>query len=379
MTRINLSRINGKDNYGEEIIIPADKEKGFNFPFVLFIPDSLNNSSDLLVAIQTSKISRLGFEDSIKEILEHKDRANVINSTNIRIAQMFNSPILVPIIPRTKGLDSQYLGYALYHNDFNDAYTAVNRGSSMYKKEDYNNFIDLDKQIINMINYAKNYIFEKRNIVVEDKVILNGYSAASKFVNFFSALHPDIVSMVIGGGVGGTLIMPISNYNINGTNYEFTYPIGIKDVNFNLEEFKKIRHFYYIGKEDNSMGPARGRFELNLDENRNVVYDKYGNVTPKIDDKGNICYILSDKGEYLSMYDDGYYTDCQVNVLNQLVHDDAHNLFDFTKGIYEAMGIDAVFKYYPGDHFSVLENEELFEDINNFYNYYKNNKIKAKL
>ena len=43
------------------------------------------------------------------------------------------------------------------------------------------------------------------------------------------------------------------------------------------------------------------------------------------------------------------------------------------------MGIDAVFKYYPGDHFSVLENEELFEDINNFYNYYKNNKIKAKL
>ena len=39
--RVNLSRIPGVDNFGTKYIIPANNE--FNFPFLLFVPDSLED------------------------------------------------------------------------------------------------------------------------------------------------------------------------------------------------------------------------------------------------------------------------------------------------------------------------------------------------
>lgn len=370
--RVNFSRKRGIDNFGTKYIIPANNK--FNFPCILFIPDSLEENSDLLVGIQTVNSSYETFNTAIDDIINFDDekRQDTINGTNIKLGQEFNSPILVPIIPRTLGFDATYLGYEIMDNDFDDenqfvdAKAAIKRGSTKFTPEDYKKFIGLDNQVIEMINFCKNYIKKQTGKNINEKVIMNGYSATSHFVNFFSALHPEQCLMVIGGGCGGCLIIPEDEL----CGKKLTYPVGIKIDN--KEAFAEICHFYYLGKDDNSMGPAIPNCELEIeciDENGKVQFkrDKFNNTIPVKNADGSIKYILNSDGSYQVLYHDGYYTEEQINILNNITHD-AHELFDYMSVIYKENGINCTFnREYEGNHHSVCTNESLINDIVNKY------------
>lgn len=381
--RVNFSRKQGIDNYGTKYIIPANEK--FNFPCILFVPDTLEENSDILVGIQTVNLSHDNFNTAIDDIINYDDekRQDTINGTNIRLGQEFNSPILVPIIPRTLGFDATYLGYEIMHNDFDcenqfvDAKAAIKRGSTNFTPEDYIKFIGLDNQVIEMINFCKKFINEKTGLNINEKVIMNGYSATSHFVNFFSALHPEQCLMVIGGGCGGCLIIPKDE--LSGK--KLTYPVGIKIDN--KEAFSEICHFYYLGKDDNSMGPATPNCELeieNIDINGRVQFkkDKFNNTIPVKNADGSIKYILNSDGSYQVLYHDGYYTEEQINILNNITHD-AHELFDYMSAIYKENGITCTFnREYEGDHHSVCTNDSLINDIVNKYKSMKNTNSHTK-
>ena len=182
--------------------------------------------------------------------------------------------------------------------------------------------------------------------------------------------------MVIGGGCGGRLIIPKDE--VNGE--KLTYPVGVSNINFNLEEFAKIHHFYYLGSEDKSMGPATPKFEVAIDyiDDNGIVHykkDKFNNVVPALNSDGTIKYLLDVDGNYQVLYHDGYYSKEQINIINR-ISQDSHELFDFIEKIYKDTGITCVFnRKYEGDHWSVISNSELINDIIAYYKAIKGNNL----
>ena len=57
------------------------------------------------------------------------------------------------------------------------------------------------------------------------------------------------------------------------------------------------------------------------------------------------------------------YTDYDINVINKGLSDNIQTRFDIVKEIYETMGINAEFRKYPGNHVSIWEQGELYEDV----------------
>ena len=50
MEKVRLDYRNRNWNiYGTVIVVDSDKEKGFNFPYTLFIPDSINKDSTIII------------------------------------------------------------------------------------------------------------------------------------------------------------------------------------------------------------------------------------------------------------------------------------------------------------------------------------------
>ena len=111
----------------------------------------------------------------------------------------------------------------------------------------------VDLQLICMIKNARS-VLNKAGIKVDEKVIIDGFSASSKFANRFTLLHPELVKLCIGGGISGSLTLPL--YDVNGE--KLLWPVGVgnikellgQDAVINKEEFLKVRQFYYMGSKD---------------------------------------------------------------------------------------------------------------------------------
>ncbi len=226
----------------------------------------------------------------------------------------------------------------MYHNDFTFPLNLYKMGISKFSEKDLEGFKDLDKQLVNMIEYVIN-VLNVNGYSVDDKVIMCGYSATSKLANFFSWLHPSKVKMIIAGGTGGLLMLPISNYN----GYEFNYPIGINDVETDIDTFKTIKQFYFIAEND--------------------INDP---VSPKV------LYLKDENNNYKFIDDNGSYTDYQVNAVIKNFGFDIIKRFDMNERIYKENGIECCCRKYKGDHLSIWEDANLNKDIEEFY---INNKI----
>ena len=83
----------------------------------------------------------------------------------------------------------------------------------------------LDLQLIAMIDDARQRL-QAQNLVVNDKVLIQGYSASGMFANRFAAIHPQRVMGVAAGSPGGWPIAPIGTYQGEA----LPYPAGIYDL-----------------------------------------------------------------------------------------------------------------------------------------------------
>ena len=331
---------------GTTYIIPPNPEKGFLCGFSVFVPKDCETDTTLIL-----HSCNTGFNVPV-----HLDEANDIakNSTYRHVDYGFflsldlKMPLLVPLIPRVQGYYTQALGSRVLHNDVSFLIEDQERRKDEDKlsEEEIHQIEeqckDLPTQVANMIEPAKQFL-ASIGITVDDKVIAEGYSAGAKFANCFTALHPELVKACVCGGNTGLGIRPLSEYK----GQELKYPLGVADLpNFDKEAFCNIPQLYYIGTEDYN-DPACPKTDGSYDEN--------GDVIPLLDSDGKIEPMNKEN-----------YTGKEIEQIFYLLGKNPGSRFNNNEEVYNSLGVNAVFKRFPGEHNTVLNNPQDYDFVKDF-------------
>ena len=285
------------------------KNPNINLPYILFIPKNMNENSQLVVSCLTQTSSDVSFDETIKKIEKEFFDNQLYKYNGVgEIITELNYPVLFPLIPRFRGADFTFLSSQVRNNEVSN----------------------LDEKTLNNIKYIDNQVYDmimdsNKRLNIDRKVIITGYSAGAHFANSFTALHPEIVDIEICGGQAGLQIQPYNGFEGEKLNF----PLGFSDIgDEKLKEYKKVSHFFYMGKEDNN-DPAE---------------------------------MIDGKAKYLSKY-----TDNEVKQIDKLYKGKTpQQRFKFNKEIYSNLTIDAIYKEYAGNHITVQQNKEVRTDIIKF-------------
>jgi len=209
--------------------VGASPEKGFNFPFFLYVPTLTEKKLNLLVVPNNSGSQKLSLESQIN--LAHWDTLSW--ST---LAKKTSSILLVP------GFLRPDVNPPIYTH-------ALSRSAMEVKVGDLKR---VDLQLIKMIETARSVIKDKESKSIRDKILLFGFSASAMFVNRFTFIHPGKVAAVALGAPGGWPIAPLGEYK----NQKLVYPVGVYDLesitgsSFKLNELSKVPMFLFLGEKD---------------------------------------------------------------------------------------------------------------------------------
>lgn len=208
--------------------VEAAPEKGFCWPYYLYVPNSLK-SATLLVLPNNS-----GFNSDNQ--VEHDKAAEQLAKSGVDYAEKLSSPILVPTFPRSQEIGWQVYTHALDRETLESTVTNLQR---------------IDLQLIAMIDDAIERL-SLEGIDIEKKVFIMGFSAAGMFANRFTVLHPERVKAAAIGSPGGWPIVPVEKWE----GETLRYHVGVSDVQqltgnqFNLGLFKTIPLFLFLGDQD---------------------------------------------------------------------------------------------------------------------------------
>ena len=259
---------------GTTYIIPGDPNLGYNFGFAIYIPDTTEEVTNVLMYSPNTGCAGINDEgklDSKTKAFHLKDGIEAIRQKCIGInhgkmlAHSLNIPVITPLVPRVVGYYTQAMGSYVFNND-----TSYLKLSSDERNEEENKLTDEEineiklycynifEQVALGLPHALDFIRSK-GFEVEDKIIAGGYSAGSKFANYFTAIHPECVKATFGGGIGGLMIIPQESIEVNGAKITLKYPLGIADIkNFDKKAFDSIPQYYYMGGADFN-DPAEAR------------------------------------------------------------------------------------------------------------------------
>ncbi len=239
--------------YSKTIVVKANPEKGFHFPYLL-----KNSKKTVDANYMVVESNNTGSGNSIKGMTS-KAKKSLNWVLGASISKKLKYPMLMPVFP--------FGTSALMQNKY-----YFPQLDSDVLKIDKDKYRRIDLQLIAMIDDAREKLLKENNQNINEKVIMVGFSSSSLFSARFTFLHPDRVSVAIGGGIGG--LLPVPADKINGI--EAIYPIGTYDfenitgTKFNLEEYKKTPQFYYQGTKDKSNPFRRGAEDL-TDEEYKIV------------------------------------------------------------------------------------------------------------
>ena len=208
--------------------------EGFNFPYFLFIPQETPKDRPirLLVAPNNSGRADNDFQFHLRRAKDQLRRG----SPGRYLAEELGVPLLVPAFPRPQTLWQRIYTHALDRD-------------AMLIEEGPLERIDL--QLIAMIDHARAMLME-RDLQVQDRIFMDGFSASGTFVNRFAALHPQLVRAVAAGAVNGLPIFPLAE--LDGT--ELPYPIGVADIEqltstpFDQTAYESMSQYIYMGYLD---------------------------------------------------------------------------------------------------------------------------------
>lgn len=228
--------------------IPANPEKGFKWPYLLYIPRVITSNRILVVPNNTGHVDN--------DFSTHRSSAMNTMSSRIDWANKLHIPIIVPIFPRFEDdsdstIASQYLGRGSLEEFWQNKYPDIARE---------------DLQLIAMIDDTRERL-TSLNVEVDEKIFIEGYSASAMFTSRFTILHPERVQAAAFGGHGWTIV-PTDKWE----EISLPYPYGTGDIEtltgeaFKIEEFKKVAIFSYMGEADNNswalpwyIGDGQGR------------------------------------------------------------------------------------------------------------------------
>lgn len=229
-----MKQIQKTDNYS--IYVEEGNNEGFNFPYILCLPHKLNDGDTLFVESnneENPKDLNKSAEMITQKVLE------LMSGSNIK------SPILIPILP-TEGIDGRPYFQQLSHECF---------GENLPKEK-----TRIDLQLLNVLQDAKQRIFQLTDKKLDEKIFMHGYSASGVFAQRFALIHPEVVGAVCVGGAIGSIPMPLTEEN----GIPLDYPVGVNNYaeifgkEFNFEAYKKINFRYYVAeKEDKRLSESR--------------------------------------------------------------------------------------------------------------------------
>ena len=208
MEQIEIGKDFTKNILGQEICINLQE----GLPFLLIIPKNIENNSTLIM--ESNNLETNNKKELFKQSIETAKHLLELSKSK--------SPILIPILASEKeGPYWQQLSSECFKKDKN-----------------------IHLKIMQTIEKSKAIIKKKRNIEINDKIFLNGYSSSGVFAQRLALIYPEIIDTACIGGASGSI--PIIDSRID-------YPIGIGNYEkifqkaFNKEEYKKINFEYYVG------------------------------------------------------------------------------------------------------------------------------------
>lgn len=187
-------------------LIEASPEKGFQWPYFLFLPDTIPSGSSVLVQPNNDGMIGAPFET-------HLYWAGIENEQLfLDFGRLLGTPVLMPVFPRPliEGPDRNLYIHALTR-------AAMTADDPRYARPDL--------QLIAMLDDALDKI-SRENHDLREGALFWGFSASGDFVTRMATLHPGRVRAVAAGGVGGLPILPVEGLE----NAQLTFPVGVGDL-----------------------------------------------------------------------------------------------------------------------------------------------------
>lgn len=223
-------------NGAQALEIPAAPSKGFNFPYLLFLPPNVGDKQFPYLLVEPNN-SGVVSDDLDSQRLPALDLA-AVNSDGNAVALKLGAPFLVPIFPRPSLGSSNLYTHALSRP------TILVAGGPLKR---------IDQQLAAMIDDARKRLAAQRH-PVEKKVLLEGFSASGMFISRFTFLHPEMVAAAAFGGVNSFIMLPTRT--IRG--HRLNYPLGINDYleiaghKFDRRAFDSVPQFAFMGENDSN-------------------------------------------------------------------------------------------------------------------------------
>lgn len=239
------------------IIVPKNPEKGFYHDYILFVPKGTPLKKNIFLLVEPNNTGKTS--DRIEVHKQYAIDLASVRSVGNNVSTELKIPLLVPVFPRPAAQPLMYT-HAL------DRDIMLERAPLLTR---------IDLQLIEMINDARDILLSL-DILVDTKFFMNGFSASATFTNRFSLIHPDKIKALAIGGFNGKLMLPQNEIN----NIKLDYPIGTNDFkkitgdNFNIEAFRKIPQFIYMGKSDEN--DAVQFDDAYNDNERKIINDNIG-------------------------------------------------------------------------------------------------------
>jgi dienelactone hydrolase len=242
----------------EPFKIEAAPQKGFAYPYYLYVPPELREAT---VRKQRQTIlvlpNNTGALDDALEVHEADVKKRMAMSREV--ASVLRVMVLMPVFPRPK------TDWRIYTH-------ALDRDALVTDKKEYRRF---DLQLIAMIDDARARL-AKENLKFDKRVLLNGFSAMGMFANRFMFLHPERVKAAAIGSPGGWAIAPAPVFKEK----TLRYPIGTGDfktvsgTEFDLKKVRKVPLFIFLGDQDDNDSVVFG--DAYDEEDKNLIFELFG-------------------------------------------------------------------------------------------------------
>jgi hypothetical protein len=233
------------------MLVESNPERGFNYPYYLAVPDTVDDKQATEDAVLDSDQHRPIMVEPhnvggrVEKFERHLElaRERIESQTGRAIAEKLGAPILIPVFPRPfeDPVDWTHMIHMLCAQTMQIQEGPLER---------------VDRQLLAMISDARDKL-AAQGILVPEEVILNGFSSQANFVNRFAALHPDRVCSVSAGAMNGLVILPEETTNVRAFGErQMNYPVGVANIEdltggpFDREAFCSLNQFIYMGSED---------------------------------------------------------------------------------------------------------------------------------
>ena len=237
--------------------VPAVAEKGFHFPYLLFVPNPAVAKRYPYLLVEPNNTGR-----SSDDVEVHRSGAVALardSSVGNFVAKALGIPLLVPVFPRPSSAGDVYT-HALDRDTILIADGPLRR---------------LDEQLLAMVEDAKPRL-RAMGHPVKPKILINGFSASGKFANRFTFLHPQAVAAAAYGGVNGFIMLPVAELRSQA----LPFPLGLADFEkiagrpFDRGAYERVPQFGYMGAEDKN--DAVEYDDAYSEEERSLIFNLVG-------------------------------------------------------------------------------------------------------